>query len=480
MSLTEFEAWYRSRFQRTSSAMISTVLIVSDLFGVMISFGLGFFLVNLYDLSAINFKSFVTYWPYLPVFIIFFWIFRLYPGIALAPADELRNFTLSSLLAHGGIILSRYIEDAEFEAISIAFIISFCLSSLILLTCRSFTQFVLRKTRIKGIPAVIYGSGNTWKTVVDRLLKNRRLGYIPVLILDDDPASAGDYEGIPIIRDTGAGPEIVRRLNIKMAIIAMSGINQAELARLINYSASAFRYNVLIPDFVNAANIWMAVRDFDGILGFATTHRLRISWNLTIKRCLDIILVTVGGIIILPFLLVIALLIKISSPGPVLYKHKRLGQNGRELQVYKFRSMIADADKKLKAMLEADPELRAEWEISFKLKDDPRITGIGKFLRRTSFDEFPQLINIIKGEMSLVGPRPVTQGEVGRYGEDFGRIFSVKPGMTGLWQVSGRSDTDYEERIAYDSYYLRSWSVWIDMWVLYKTVGVVFRGKGAY
>ncbi|MDR2070546.1 MAG: undecaprenyl-phosphate galactose phosphotransferase WbaP, partial [Treponema sp.] len=226
MSLTEFEIWYRSRFHRTSSALISTISMVSDLFGVMVSFGTGFFLVNLYDLNAINFKSFVMYWPYLPVFIIFFAMFRLYPGIALAPADELKNFTLSSLLAHGDIIFSRYIEDAEFDVISAAFIVSFCFSPLILLTCRSFTYFILQKANIKGIPAVIYGSGNTGKTVVDQLLKNRRLGYVPVLILDNGLTSADDYRGIPIIHDTGLGPEIVRRFNIKMAIIAMSGISQ--------------------------------------------------------------------------------------------------------------------------------------------------------------------------------------------------------------------------------------------------------------
>jgi Undecaprenyl-phosphate galactose phosphotransferase WbaP len=480
MSLNEFEVWYRSSYHRTSSSLISTILILSDLLGVMISFGTSFFLVNLYDLAAINFKSFVTYWPYLPVFIIFFWMFRLYPGIALAPADELKNFTFSSLLAHGSIIFSRYIEDAEFDIISAAFILSFCCSSLILLICRSFTHFILRKTRIKGIPAVIYGSGNAGKMVANRLLKNKRLGYIPVLILDNDDASGDDYEGVPIIHDTGVGPEIVSRFNIKMAIIATSGLSEEKLARLINYSVSAFRYNVLIPDFVNIANIWMSVRDFDGILGFATTHRLRMSWNLGIKRCLDMFIVFLGGIIILPFLLIIALLIKLSSPGPVLYKHKRLGQNGKELQVYKFRSMVANADEKLKAMLEKDPDLRAEWEINYKLRDDPRITAIGRFLRRTSFDEFPQMLNVIRGEMSLVGPRPITRSEVERYGEDYHRIFSVKPGMTGLWQVSGRSDTDYEERIAYDSYYLQSWSVWIDLWVLYKTMGVVFRGKGAY
>jgi Undecaprenyl-phosphate galactose phosphotransferase WbaP len=205
-----------------------------------------------------------------------------------------------------------------------------------------------------------------------------------------------------------------------------------------------------------------------------------MSWNLGSKRLLDLFIVIFGGIIMLPFLLLIALLIKLSSKGPALYRHKRLGQNGREIGVFKFRSMVADADEKLTVMLEKDPKLREEWEGYHKLKNDPRITGIGKFLRRTSFDEFPQLLNVLAGEMSLVGPRPVTKEEVEKYGENYHRIFSVKPGMTGLWQVSGRSDTDYNERISYDSYYLQSWSVWLDLWVLYKTLGVVLWGKGAY
>jgi lipopolysaccharide/colanic/teichoic acid biosynthesis glycosyltransferase len=142
--------------------------------------------------------------------------------------------------------------------------------------------------------------------------------------------------------------------------------------------------------------------------------------------------------------------------------------------------MVIDADVRLKALLASDPTAKAEWEANHKIKNDPRITKLGKFLRRTSLDEFPQLINIIKGEMSLVGPRPIVDDEVAKYGEDFSRIFSVKPGLSGLWQVSGRSDTDYAERVSFDTYYLQSWSVWLDLWVLYKTIGVVLKGKGAY
>ncbi|MDR2630499.1 MAG: undecaprenyl-phosphate galactose phosphotransferase WbaP [Spirochaetaceae bacterium] len=479
MSINEFDIWYRTRYHRTSSALTSTAFIISDLLGVMLSFGIGFFLVNLYDISAINFRSFVTYWPYLPIFILFFQVTNLYPGVSLAPAEEMRRFTIGSFWVHGGIIVSRFIEDNEFDAISMAFIISFVFSIVILMLCRSCMHRILHKTHLGGIPAVIFGGGGMGKMVVDRLLSSRKTGYVPVLILDD-AEGPGDYRGIPIIHDTGAGPEIVKRYNIKMAIVTTEKQKQEELAKLINYSVSAFRYNVLIPDFFGVANIWMSVRDFDGILGFATSHKLKMSWNLGIKRFMDLGLVIIGGLAILPFLLFIALLVKISSPGPVIYKHTRIGMHGRPFKVYKFRSMVMDAEERLQSLLAADSQIRQEWEENHKLKNDPRITGVGKFLRRTSLDEFPQLLNILKGEMSLVGPRPIVEGEVKKYGEDFARIFSVKPGITGLWQVSGRSDTDYGERVAFDTYYLQSWSVWLDLWVLFKTIGVVFKGKGAY
>jgi len=339
---------------------------------------------------------------------------------------------------------------------------------------------IIFRIKMKGIPAVVYGAGPTGRLIVDRMLKAKRVAYEPVLILDDNPECGDDYRGIPIIHDTLLGPEIVRRYKIKMAIVAMPNLDNEAMTRMVNNSVSAFRYNVLIPDFFSLNNIWMAVRDFDGILGFATSHRLKMYWNLAIKRFLDLFLVSVGGLVILPFLLIIALAIKLNSRGPVLYGHRRLGLDGEHFKAYKFRSMEIDAESKLNSLLDADPRLKEEWEASHKLKDDPRVTKIGKFLRRTSFDEFPQLINILKGEMSLVGPRPVTDPEIEKYGENAKRVLSVKPGLTGLWQVSGRSDTDYAERVSYDIYYIQSWSVWLDLWILYRTPGAILKGKGAY
>jgi Undecaprenyl-phosphate galactose phosphotransferase WbaP len=480
MTLADFDVWYRTRYRRTSSALTSTAFILSDLLGVMLSFGWGFFWVNLYDLSIINFKSFVTYWPYLPVFILIFQVLGLYPGISLAPAEELRRFSIGSFMAYGGIVMSRFIEDRDWDAISIAFIVSFLFSTVILLTMRGITHRLLHNTRLGGIPAVIYGSGSTGRLVIDCLQSSIRTGYIPVLILDDEQGGIEEYQGIPVIHDTGAGPGIVQRYGIKMAIVAMPEMDSRRLKHLLNSSVSSFRYNVLIPHFFSVTNIWMSVRDFDGVLGFVTSHKLKMFWNLGIKRFMDLTMVIIGGTVILPLLLCIALLIKLGSPGPVLYGHKRLGKNGRYFTAYKFRSMVTDSAERLEKLLESDPELKREWAAHHKLRNDPRVTTIGRFLRRTSFDEFPQLLNILKGEMSLVGPRPIVDAEVARYGEDFSRIFSVLPGLTGLWQVSGRSDTDYDERVSYDTYYLQSWSVWLDLWVLFKTFSVVIKGKGAY
>jgi len=487
MTLSDFDIWYRTRYRRTSSSLTAFFFIISDMLGVMLSIGLGFFLVRLYyfiNPGHINFKSFITYWPYLPGFSLIFLISNLYPGISLPPAEEMKRLCIGSLFAYGGIIMSRFIEKNIWDNINTAFLISCFFSTIILLSARSLTHLFLNKTKLGGIPCVIYGAGDTGKLVAECLMNNIRTGYIPVLFLDDKPDKKINNENeimnIPVIYDTSLGPEIVKRYNIKMAIVAMPELDVVKLKNLLNKSVSAFRYNVLIPNFFNLSNIWMSVRDFSGILGIETSHKFKLNFNLGVKRLMDILFVLIGGTIILPFLLIIALLVKITSQGPILYKHKRLGKNGEPFYAYKFRTMKKDAEQQLSALLESDPAIREEWDKNHKLKNDPRITSVGKFLRRSSLDEFPQLINIIKGEMSLVGPRPIVYDEIEKYGDDFDRIFSIKPGLTGLWQVSGRSDTNYRERISYDTYYLQSWSAWLDFWIILKTFGSIVFGKGAY
>ena len=176
----------------------------------------------------------------------------------------------------------------------------------------------------------------------------------------------------------------------------------------------------------------------------------------------------------------IAYRIKKEDPGPVIFKHMRVGKNGKSFPCYKFRSMCVDAKQMLEKYLRENPEARMEWERDFKLKNDPRVTPIGEFLRRTSLDELPQIFNVLKGEMSLVGPRPIVQEEVPRYGKHIKKYYSVKPGITGLWQVSGRSDISYPERVALDVEYVVNRNLLKDIQILIKTFDVVFRKKGAY
>ncbi|MEO0071526.1 MAG: sugar transferase [candidate division WOR-3 bacterium] len=199
-----------------------------------------------------------------------------------------------------------------------------------------------------------------------------------------------------------------------------------------------------------------------------------------LKRIVDLIISITLLIVLAPFLLVVALIIKLTTPGPVFYRHRRLGRNMQEFSLLKFRTMFQDADKLLEKILEQDPEKKAEFEKTFKLKNDPRVTPVGRWLRRTSIDELPQLLNVVVGHMSLVGPRPIVEKEIPYY-EDYSLLlFRVPPGVAGLWQISGRTDLSYEERVRLDTRYVREWSLLGDLAIILKTVPVILSRRGAY
>jgi len=201
-----------------------------------------------------------------------------------------------------------------------------------------------------------------------------------------------------------------------------------------------------------------------------------------LKRIFDILFSIFAIIVTLPVFIIIGIIIKLTDGGNIFYGHTRIGKNCKPFKVFKFRSMYMDADKKLEEMLKNNPELKEEWEKTFKLKNDPRITPIGKFIRKTSLDELPQFFNVILGDMSVVGPRPVVQKELDMYYKDKTKMYcSVKPGVTGYWQVEVRSDADdYDERIQMDEWYINNQSLWLDIKIILKTIKVVLTAKGAY
>jgi exopolysaccharide production protein ExoY len=199
-----------------------------------------------------------------------------------------------------------------------------------------------------------------------------------------------------------------------------------------------------------------------------------------LKRALDVLVALTGIAVLWPLMLMVIVAIRCSDPGPAIFGHERIGLNGRRFKCLKFRSMITNSEAALRELLERDEAAAAEWAQSQKLKNDPRVTRLGKVLRETSLDELPQLWNVVKGDMSIVGPRPIVSAEVTRYGNAFPSYAATKPGITGLWQVTGRSDCTYEERVSLDVAYVQNWSILSDLYIIAKTVVVVFGRKGSY
>ena len=197
---------------------------------------------------------------------------------------------------------------------------------------------------------------------------------------------------------------------------------------------------------------------------------------LAIKRILDILLSLIGMIVLLPIMIIISTIVKCDSKGPIFFRHKRIGQNGKIIYIYKFRTMCQNAEEMIKKFT---PEQMKEFKTYYKLEKDPRITKVGDFLRKSSLDELPQMLNIFRGDLSIVGPRPIVPKELEKYGKDQEKFLSVKPGLTGYWQANGRSNTTYEERIKMELYYVDNQSLWLDTKIFFKTFKAVFKKEGA-
>jgi exopolysaccharide production protein ExoY len=208
-------------------------------------------------------------------------------------------------------------------------------------------------------------------------------------------------------------------------------------------------------------------------------YREHVRGGLT-KRAFDIVVALVAILLLSPLLIGVALAVKLSDGGPALFGQTRIGAHGRTFRIWKFRSMVPDAQARLRAYLESNPEAAREWALYRKLKNDPRITPLGRVLRKYSVDELPQLFNILLGDMSFVGPRPIDQSECALYGNSLIHYFRCRPGLTGLWQVSGRSDTSFDRRVTMDRYYAKRWSVLLDIILILKTVPVAITGRGSY
>lgn len=337
------------------------------------------------------------------------------------------------------------------------------------------------KMRLTGEPILLMGAGKTAEVLL-RHLHSEHTGYWFVGYLEDNepnPYVAGRLRRLGRFRDA---QRVISLTGVQRVLVIAPGLSKEAIQDIVYDLQPLVKGIAFIPDM---GSIPLATMDMESLIDghivlFHMRNNLKNRWNRLLKFVFDWVLTFFGTLAISPILLAIALWIYHDSPGPVLFKHRRVGRNGREFNCYKFRSMCVDADVRLKELLAKNPAAREEWNRDFKLKNDPRVTKSGHFLRRTSLDELPQIFNVLKGEMSLVGPRPIVAAEVPRYGKFIQDYYMVRPGITGMWQTSGRSDIDYAERVAMDSWYVRNWNIWFDAVLLWRTFSVVFSKKGAY
>lgn len=389
--------------------------------------------------------------------------------------DEFQNVLVATGLAaliFAGVLYIGFRDFSRWLLITFLFF-----DILVLLGWRTVARFAFKlrgAARRRERRVLIVGAGRVGQRVGEMIAHYAWTGLELVGYLDDDPDKR--HEALPILGTVSMAHRIAKQEQVDDVVIALPQRAYGHVNKLV-LKLHELPINVrVVPDYFSLALYRAAVDDFSGIPMISLRDPALNEVQRLTKRLFDLALGSLIFLVTLPIFSVVALLIKLDSEGPVIYRQQRLGENGRLFGMYKFRTMVVGADK----MQHMVNRTNADGKIVFKRRDDPRITRVGRFLRRTSLDELPQLLNVLKGDMSLVGPRPELPWMVNQYELWQHKRFAVPQGMTGWWQVNGRSDKPMHLYTDHDIYYVQNYSIWMDIFILIKTPWVVIRGKGAY
>lgn len=424
--------------------------------------------------------SYFFFW--LPMVFMLFLFFEGLYGKRMLVYQMTERIFLSCLGGTVFSVLLMFIAQVSGQVSRLFVLLFAALAFAFLSIVRIFICKVFKKVRAFQIPVLIVGAGKTADLVVHQIRRDAGMRYRILGFLEDRKPFKDYGPNMPILGGFDDLEKAAKETGVDTILIAAPGLPQDKLSDLIYRAQSLVKHVAVVPNLVAVpmSNV-TAESFFDAkIMVLHIRNNLASPWNQLLKRIFDIVATICGGILISPILLAIAIWVYHDSPGPVIFKHRRVGKDGKEFNCYKFRSMCVNSKEVLEHLLATDPAAKAEWDKEFKLKDDPRITKSGAFLRKTSLDELPQLWNVLKGEMSLVGPRPIVRSEMARYGKYSKEYMMVRPGITGIWQTSGRNDIDYPERVQMDNWYVHNWSLWLDLVLLWRTIGVVAACNGAY
>jgi Undecaprenyl-phosphate galactose phosphotransferase WbaP len=429
-----------------------------------------------------RFDLFLQTLPTLAISLIFYGLIGLYPAVGMSPVEELKKLvTTETLVVLALAAVSFWTRNASHYS-RLTLTLTWLFSIFILPINRNHLRALASHLKFWGEPVAIIGYGKQGQWALEFFQKNPNLGIKPVLILDASGRESYPPPNVRVLKVDALYPKdwISDITDVKTALIMISDVPAKFMTMISSNQKGGWERLILMPNLEQISSFGVRPFDFGGVLGLEVSHNLLDPSQQAIKRIIDVSAVILGGIVISPILILLALMLFVETKGSILYGHTRIGKDGKKFSAWKFKTMVSDADRKLQNYLDTNPEMRHEWETTHKLKNDPRVTRLGKILRRYSLDELPQLINVLKGEMSLVGPRPIVEDEVHHYGNLFDPYTWVLPGITGMWQVSGRSDTAYQQRVHLDEYYVRNWSIWLDIYILARTLMVVFKKQGAY
>jgi Undecaprenyl-phosphate galactose phosphotransferase WbaP len=402
----------------------------------------------------------------------------IYPGYLLGPVERLRRRTLATLAVFGGLVAWDNIVARGVLSRGVL-LATFVFALVLPPLAESLARKALVARKRWGIPVVMLGAGSTGRLVARTLLREPQLGLVPIAFLDNRPDAWNQaMEDVPVAGPLGLAQDFEGRA--EAAIVALGDLDRDDVAGLLQ--ELNFPRVIVIPQFTGVASLWVTARDLGGCLGLEIKKNLLMPHNLALKRTMDRVIATPLFMMSVPVMAAAATWIKLTSRGPAFHCQMRAGIDGRQIAVWKLRTMHIDGERLLEPWFEEHPEDRVEWSRYFKLRHDPRVLPwIGKLLRRTSLDELPQLWSVLKGEMSLVGPRPFPDYHLEQFPAEFRALRTrVLPGLTGMWQVSARSEGDVEVQEALDTYYIRNWSPWLDLYILARTVAAVLLARGAY
>jgi len=410
----------------------------------------------------------------------FTWREGLYPGYGLTAAEELKRQVMASVYATVLFVLALLLVTPPALA-GLPSIASFTVAILVTLPLtRAALKRGLSRIGVWGRSVIVLGAGRTGRRIVEALQQTPLDGLHPIAMFDDAGTLHGTtIAGVPVRGSLDDAYPFAERHAVRHVILAVPSLDARRLDRLTNAGGPMIRRVQIIPRVDGIPFEDVEVTELDGLLALEVRRGLASPVARTAKRVGDLVLTLVGGLLASPILAALWLAVRLDSEGPGFHQSERVGQHGQGFACLKFRTMRVDAEEELQRLLTTHPDLRAEYERWHKLQDDPRVTRVGHFLRRTSLDELPQLWNVLRGDMSLVGPRPYLAREMQDLGDAADIILQAKPGITGYWQVSGRNDVTFDARRVMEVHYVRNWSVWWDVVLLAKTPGVVLARRGA-